>query len=113
MASRPTGTSPMGFDLDEGLYVFEITLGYKVGDSEHVTIPLVVQADDGEEAEDLVMEYLEEMHLGDRFWIAEISQPYDRDEYERTVEDGERERWDRLEDLSEEDFQEILQPDDL
>jgi hypothetical protein len=103
----------MGYDLDEALYVFEITLGYKMGDSEHVTIPVVVQADDREEAEDLVMEYLEEMHLGNRFWIAEISEPYDRDEYERMLEDGERDRWDRLEDYSEEDLQEILESDDL
>jgi hypothetical protein len=98
----------MGFDLDEGLYIFEITLGYRVGDSEHVTIPLVVQADDAEEAEELVMEYLEEMHLGSKFWIAELSEPYDRDTYQRLVEEGERERWDRLQDYSEEDFQEIL-----
>jgi hypothetical protein len=110
---RWKGALPMGFDLDEGLYVFEVTLGYKVGDSEHVTIPMVVQADDGEEVEDIVMEYLEEMHLGNRFWIAEISEPSDRDEYERMVEEGERERWDRLEDYSEEDFQEILQSDDI
>jgi hypothetical protein len=103
----------MAFDLDESLYVFEITLGYKRGHSEHVTIPLVVQADDGEEAEDIVMEYLEEMHLGNRFWIAEISEPYDRDDYERAVEEGERERWDRLQDYSEEDFHEILHSDGL
>jgi hypothetical protein len=103
----------MALDLDEGLYVFEITLGYKVGDSEHVTVPLVVQADDGEEAEDIVMEYLEEMRLGNRFWIAEVSEPYDRDEYERMVEAGERERWDHLKDYSEEDLQEIFESDDL
>jgi len=98
----------MGFDLDEGLYVFEITLGYRVGDTEQMTIPFVVQADDAEEAEAVVMEYLEDMHLGSKFWIAELSEPHDRDDYERLVEEGERERWNRLEDYSEEDLQEIL-----
>jgi hypothetical protein len=103
----------MGFDLDEGLYVFEITLGYRVGDTEHVTIPFVVQADDAEEAEEVVMEYLEEMHLGSKFWIAELSEPHERHDYERLVEEGERERWDRLEDYSEEDFQEILDSEEM
>ena len=103
----------MGLDLDESLYIFEITLGYRVGDSEHMTVPFVIQADDSEEAEEVVMEYLEEMHLGSKFWIAEISAPYDRAEYERLVEEGERERWDNLENYSEEDFQEILQSEEL
>ena len=40
----------MDFDLDEGLYIFEITLGYKVAESEHKTVPLVMKADDGDDA---------------------------------------------------------------
>lgn len=103
----------MGFDLDEGLFIFEITLGYRVGDIDHVTIPFVVKADDAEEAEEIVVDCLEQMHLSSKFWIVEISEPYDRDDYERLVEEGERERWDRLEDHSEEDFQEILQSEEL
>ena len=103
----------MAFDLDEGLYMFEITLGYRVGDVEHVTVPFLVQADDAEEAEEVVMEYLEEMHLGSKFWIAELSEPYERDGYQRLVDEGERERWDRLEDYSEEDFQEILDSEEI
>jgi hypothetical protein len=103
----------MDFDLDEGLYAFEVTLGYRVGHTEQMTTPLVLQADDVEEAEETVMEYLELLHLGSKFWIVEISGPYDPREYQKLIDEGEHERWDRLEDYSEEDFQEILQSEDL
>ena len=103
----------MNFDLDEGLYVFEITLGYRVGDSEQMTVPFFLKADDADEAEELVLEYLEVLQLAGKFWIAEILGPYDPEEYQALVDEGERERWDRLEDYSEEDFLEILHSDEL
>ena len=50
---------PMDFDLDEGLFIFEITLGYLVGDTEHMTVPFVLKADDVDEADELVQDFLE------------------------------------------------------
>ena len=49
----------MVFDLEEGLYIFEITLGYRVGESEYMTVPFILRADDANEAEEMVQEYLE------------------------------------------------------
>ncbi len=103
----------MEFDLDEGLYIFEVTLGYKVGESDHVTVPFVVKADDATEAEELAEEYLEVIQLADTFWVVEISGPFDPDEYQSSVDEGERELWDSLEDYSEEDFLEILHSEDI
>ena len=103
----------MEFDLDEGLYIFEVTLGYKVGESDHVTVPFVLKADDATEAEELAEEYLEVIQLADTFWIVEISGPFDPDEYQTSVDEGERELWDSLEDYSEEDFLEILHSEDI
>ncbi|UCG10958.1 MAG: hypothetical protein JSU72_10285 [Deltaproteobacteria bacterium] len=103
----------MEFDLDEGLYVFEITLGYKIADQDQMTVPFVLKADDIEEAEELVLEYLELIQLAGSFWVAEIVGPYDPNEYQHLVEEGEKEGWDRLEDYSAEDFLEILHSDEL
>ena len=103
----------MEFDLDEGLYVFEVTLGYQVGESDHMTVPFVLKADDTNEAEELTEEYLEVMQLASEFWVAEITGPFDPDEYQASVDEGERERWDSLEDYSEEDFLEILHTEDI
>ena len=103
----------MEFDLDEGLYIFEVTLGYQVGESDQVTVPFVLKADDADEAEELAEEYLELMQLADKFWVVEINGPFDPDEYQATVDEGERERWDSLEDYSEEDLLEILHTEDI
>ena len=51
--------------------------------------------------------------LAGEFWIAEITGPFDPDEYQTSVDEGERERWDSLEDYSEEDFLEILHSEDI
>jgi hypothetical protein len=104
---------PMDFDLEEGLYIFEITLGYKVAESEHMTVPLLMKADDGDDAEEVVQEYLEINNLAGDFWIADITGPFDPEKYQAEVDEGERERWDRLEDYSEEDLLEILQAEDM
>ena len=40
----------MVFDLEEGLYIFEITLGYQVDESEYMTVPFILRADDANEA---------------------------------------------------------------
>ena len=103
----------MEFDLDEGLFIFEVTLGYKVGESDHMTVPFILRADDTHDAEELVEEYLEVMHLASRFWITDISGPFDPDKYQTSVDEGERERWDRLEDHSEEDLIEILHSEEI
>jgi len=102
----------MDFDLEDGLYIFEITLGYMVGEGEYMTVPLIIKADDNNDAEEVVQEYLEVNNLAGDFWIAEITGPFDPEEYQKEVDEGERERWDRMEDYSEEDFLEFLQPED-
>jgi len=102
----------MDFDLDDGLYIFEITLSYMVGESEHMTVPLIMKADDNDDAEEVVQEYLEINNLAGDFWIADITGPFDPEEYQKEVDEGERERWDRMEDYSEEDFLEILHAED-
>jgi len=102
----------MDFDLEDGLYIFEITLSYMVGESEHMTVPLIIKADDNDDAEEVVQEYLEVNNLAGDFWIAEITGPFDPDEYQKEVDEGERESWDRMEDYSEEDFLEILRAED-
>jgi hypothetical protein len=96
------------FDFDEGLFIFETTLGYQVGENDQMTVPFILKADDDDEAEDLVQEYLELNQVADRFWVAEITGPFDPEEYQKRVDEGETERWDRLEDYSEEDLLEIL-----
>ncbi|MDH3555776.1 MAG: hypothetical protein ACERKR_05020 [Deltaproteobacteria bacterium] len=103
----------MVFDLEEGLYIFEITLGYRVGESEYMTVPFILRADDANEAEEMVQEYLEINQLANSFWIVEISDPFDPEEYQTHVDEGEKERWDQLEDYSAEDFLEILHSDDM
>ena len=102
----------MDFDLDDGLYIFEITLGYMVGNSEHMTLPLILRADDNDDAEELVQEYLEVNNLAGDFWLSEVTGPFDPEDYQNEVDEGERERWDRMEDYSEEDFLEILHAED-
>ncbi len=103
----------MEFDLEEGLYVFEVTLGYQVGESDYMTVPFVLKADDTNDAEEIVEEYIEVLRLGGKFWIADISGPFDPNEYQTSVDEGERERWDGLEDYSQEDFLEILHSEEL
>ncbi|MBW2720726.1 MAG: hypothetical protein JRC67_00615 [Deltaproteobacteria bacterium] len=103
----------MVFDLEEGLYIFEITLGYQVGESEYMTVPFILRADDADEAEEMVQEYLEINQLANSFWIVEISGTFDPEEYQTLVDEGEKERWDQLENYSAEDFLEILHSDDM
>ena len=103
----------MDFDLDDGLFIFEVTLGYQVGEIEHMTVPFVLKADDAVDAEEIVQEFLEINQLANSFWLVEISGPFEPEEYQNQVDEAERERWDRLEDHSEEDFLEILQSEDL
>lgn len=103
----------MDFDLDDGLYIFETILGYMVGESENMTVPFLIKADDANEAEELVQEYLEVNQLAGEFWVAEISGPFEPEEYQKLVDEGERERWDNLEDYSDEDLLEILHSEEL
>jgi hypothetical protein len=102
----------MDFDLEDGLYIFEITLGYTVAESENMTVPLLIKADDVNDAEEVVQEYLEINNLAGDFWIADITGPFDPEKYQKEVDEGERERWDRMEDYSEEDFLEIIHSED-
>jgi len=104
---------PMDLDLDDGLFIFEVTLGYKVDEIEHMTVPFVLKADDADDAEEIVQDFLEMNQLANSFWLVESTGPFEPEEYQKQVKEAERERWDRLEDHSEEDFLEILHSEDL
>lgn len=103
----------MDLDLDEGLFIFEVTLGYHVGEIEHMTVPFVLKADDADDAEEIIQDFLEINQLATLFWPVEISGPFEPEEYQNQVDEAERERWDLLEDHSEEDFLEILHSEDV
>jgi hypothetical protein len=84
-----------------------------VDEIEHMTVPFVLKADDADDAEEIVQDFLEMNQLANSFWLVESTGPFEPEEYQKQVEEAERERWDRLEDHSEEDFLEILHSEDL
>ena len=94
---------------ENGHYVFEVVLGYQVSEERHFTIPYLVQADDLDEAEERVRNCLEEHGVGDAFWIEELSDPYEIREYMESLEDNGDEAHILLSDLTDDDFQEILE----
>ncbi len=98
----------MILDPERGQYVFEVVLGYSAGLDVELTIPYLVQANDTGEAEEKVGECLEEHGMSELFWIEEMSDPYDLQEYLEGLEDNGTEAHILLEELTEEDYQEIL-----
>lgn len=71
----------MLFDPQEGLYVFEVIIGFKLDGGKEYSSPCLVQADDVEEAEEKALEYLDDSDLDQVFWIEEISDPFDIEAY--------------------------------
>ena len=67
-----------------------------------------MQANDAEEAEAKVQEYLEEHGVAEDFWIEDLSDPYSLIEYQHTLEGNGDEAHILLAGLTEEDFQEFL-----
>jgi len=98
----------MFLDPQEGLYVFEVTLGFSTEGEKQYTAPYLVQADDIEEAEEKVLGYLDGLDLEQAVWIEELSEPFDTEEYSQNIEDGEAEPFSFLEELTEEEFRELL-----
>ncbi len=98
----------MTFDLEEKLYVFEVTLGFRSNGEEVISMPFLVLADDPEEAEELALVHLNSLDAGDRFWVAELSEPVDAGEFDKAVAEGERDPWRHLEEMENCDLVELL-----
>lgn len=98
----------MYLDPQDGLYVFEVTLGFKADGEKQYTTPYLVQADDIEEAEEKVLGYIDGLDLDQDMWIEELGEPYDAEEYSRSIEDGEAEPFSLLEEVTEEEFRDLL-----
>ncbi|MCX7822487.1 MAG: hypothetical protein N2260_03465 [Syntrophobacterales bacterium] len=98
----------MLFDPEEGLYVFEVTVGYRASGITRFSSPILVQADDEEEAEEKVLEYLADMDLEGKFWVEEMSEPFKIKEYEQQLKDEDIPPYPLLSELTEEGFMELL-----
>ncbi|MDY0041884.1 MAG: hypothetical protein RBS57_16345 [Desulforhabdus sp.] len=98
----------MILDPQEGLYVFEVTLGFNAEGEKRYTTPYLIQADDIEEAEEKVLEYLDDLDMDQAFWIEEMSEPSDIEEYARHIEEAEAESFPILDELTEEEFRDML-----
>jgi hypothetical protein len=100
----------MLLDPINGLYVFEVVLGYQVDDdSESSTIPYLIQANDVDEAEERVQRFLDEYGLAEDFWIEELSDPYPLAEYQHSLDENGDQAHILLEELTEEDFLSLLE----
>jgi len=98
----------MLFDPHEGLYIFEVTLGFKVDGARQYSTPYLVQADDPEEAEEKVFEYIDDLDIEHEFWIEELSAPYGIEEYTEHMEESEAKSYPLLGELSEEEFKDFF-----
>ena len=98
----------MILDPQEGLYVFEVTLGFNAEGEKQYMTPYLVQADDLEEAEEKILEYLDDLDMDQEFWIEEMSEPSDIEEYAQRIEDGDAEPFLMLNELTEEEFRDLL-----
>lgn len=98
----------MFLDPQDGLYVFEVTLGFSTDGEKQYTTPYLVQADDIEEAEEKVLGCIDELDLEQDVWIEELSEPHDAEEYSQRIEDGEAEPFSLLEEVTEEEFRDLL-----
>lgn len=98
----------MLFDPEEGLYVFEVILGYKINGKTEYTMPCLIQGDDIEEAEEKALGHLDNLDIEQDFWIEEISDPYDIEEYKQHMEENDQELFPILDELTEDEFQDFL-----
>jgi hypothetical protein len=98
----------MMFDAEAGLYVFEVILGLEVA-GEVLTSPLcLIQADDADEAEDKVLEYIDGLDLDVDYWVEEMSGPYRIEQYQQELDDGEKKPFPVLDELTEEELREFV-----
>lgn len=98
----------MLLDPQEGLYVFEVALGFNIDGAKEYTTPYLVQADDPEEAEEKVLEYIDDLDFDQEIWIEEMSEPFDIEEYARHLEDGDAEPFPLLGELTGEEFRDMV-----
>ena len=98
----------MLFDPEEGLYVFEIILGYKIDGETEYTPSSLIQADEPEEAEEKILEHLDNLEIDQDFWIEEISDPFEIEEYAQDLEENDQEILPVLNDLTQEEFEDFL-----
>lgn len=98
----------MFLDPQDGLYVFEVSLGFSADGEKQYTTPYLVQADDIEEAEEKVLGYIDGLDLEQDVWIEELSEPYEAEKYSQIIEDGEIEPFSLLEEVTEEEFRDLV-----
>jgi cobalamin biosynthesis Mg chelatase CobN len=98
----------MLLDPQEGLYVFEVTLGFNAEGAKHYTTPYLIQADDLEEAEEKILELLDDLDLDQDLWIEEMSEPFEIEDYTQHIEEGDSEPFPMLSELTEEEFKDML-----
>lgn len=91
-----------------GLYVFEVVLGFRADGRTQYSPPCLIQADDPEEAEEKVMEFLCELDLEQDFWIDQMSEPVSIQDYQVQVRQNERETLPVLDELNEVELKEYL-----
>ncbi len=98
----------MVLDPQEGLYLFEVVIGFKIDREKEYSPPFLVQADDAEEAEEKVLEFLDDADLDQTFWIEELSDPFDIEEYIRHADDNDIKTYPLLLELTEEELKDLL-----
>ncbi|OIP92074.1 MAG: hypothetical protein AUK55_10035 [Syntrophobacteraceae bacterium CG2_30_61_12] len=98
----------MYFDSEEGIYVFEVRMGIRTGGRRTCSPPFLIQADDADEAEEKVLEYLDDMGIEGSYWVEEISSPFHLETYQQQLEDEEREPYPNLAELDETELQGFL-----
>lgn len=98
----------MLFDPQEGLCLFEVVIGFRMGREKEYSPPFLVQADDAEEAEEKVLEFLDDADLDRTFWIEEMSDPFDIEEYAQSADDNDIKTYPLLLELSEEELKDLL-----
>jgi hypothetical protein len=99
----------MYLDAAAGLYVFEVILGFRTNGKTHYSPLCLVQADDPDEAEDKIMEYLCSMDLDQDFWIDQISDPHTIQDYQQELKEDLRESLPLLDELNEEEWKDFLE----
>ena len=98
----------MYLDPAAGLYVFEVILAFRANRKTHYSPPCLVQADDPEEAEDKIMEYLCNMDLDQDFWIEQMSEPFNIQDYQQELKEDLRESLPLLDELNSEEWEDFL-----
>jgi hypothetical protein len=99
----------MLLDPENGLYVFEVVLGYKAGNDPQYTVPYILQAHDEEEAEEKTLKYLEAWGVSDDFWIEDLSEPVTLLEFQHMLEENGDQARILLGDLTGDDLRALLE----